>query len=110
MAKGGGSFAKTCFDGSVGVWSARMEKKTRFLIAFLAFFSTDLIAHNPEVVGSSPASATRKENDHPTGWSFFFSRLAKQALIYHPGYASDERSSLPSHISLSILKCWAFVK
>ena len=52
------SFAKTWFDGSVGVWSARTEQKPRFLIALLAFSSTESSAHNPEVVGSSPASAT----------------------------------------------------
>ena len=51
-------FAKTCFDPTVGGWSARRGKKGGFLIAFLAFFSTDLIAHNPEVVGSSPADPT----------------------------------------------------
>ena len=32
-------------------------------------------AHNPEVVGSSPASATRKEKVIPTGMAFFFSYL-----------------------------------
>ena len=36
-------------------------------------------AHNPEVVGSSPASATRKEKVIPNGVAFFFSGLAKQA-------------------------------
>ena len=29
-------------------------------------------AHNPEVVGSSPASATRKEKVIPIGMAFFF--------------------------------------
>ena len=53
-----GSFAKTCFETSVGVWSAQMGKSTWILIAFLGFFSTEFSAHNPEVVGSSPASAT----------------------------------------------------
>ena len=57
-----GIFAKTCFDGSVGIWSARTEQKPRFLIAFLDFFLTDAIAHNPKVVGSSPASATNNAN------------------------------------------------
>ena len=32
-------------------------------------------AHNPEVVGSSPASATRKEKAIPIGMAFFFSFL-----------------------------------
>ena len=32
--------------------------------------------HNPEVVGSSPASATRKEKVIPTGMAFFFSCYA----------------------------------
>ena len=29
-------------------------------------------AHNPEVVGSSPASATRKEKVIPMGWLFLY--------------------------------------
>ena len=74
LAKGiAAIFTKTCFDPTVGVWPARKGKKTRFLIDFLAFFSTDLIAHNPEVVGSSPASATKKDS-HPFGWLSFFLR------------------------------------
>ncbi len=88
-----GSIAKTCFDGSVGVWSARMGQKSRFLIAFLAFSEPELSAHNPEVVGSSPASATRKRKDHPNGWSFLF-WLAKQAL-------SDLRVMRPT----SVVRC-----
>ena len=52
------SFAKSCFDGSVGVWSARTEQKCRFLIAFLAFSEGLIGAHNPEVVGSSPVTGT----------------------------------------------------
>ena len=40
--------------------------------------------HNPEVVGSSPASATRKEKVIPTGWlfSFLFSQGAGLEPIY----------------------------
>ena len=49
-------------------------------------------AHNPEVVGSSPASATRK-NPHPSGWGFLFG-CDSWLRSYHPGYESDERSSL----------------
>ena len=47
-------------------------------------------AHNPEVVGSSPASAT-KENTTQSGGVFFGSR---QELKQPPGYEADERSSL----------------
>ena len=73
-AKGiGGIFAKTCFERLVGVWSARPKKNTRFLIACLALLATELSAHNPEVVGSSPASATRKGKVVPIGTAFFFS-------------------------------------
>ena len=50
-------------------------------------------AHNPEVVGSSPASATRKENDHPKGWSFFFSFL-------------QERDSNPFICKCPMDTCW----
>ena len=50
-------------------------------------------AHNPEVVGSSPASATRKEKVIPIGMAFFFSQLAKQALadLRVPGGERGER-------------------
>ena len=49
-AKGSvGSFAKTCFDPSVGGWSARIEQKTRFLIAFLAFSEPELSVNKPGV-------------------------------------------------------------
>ena len=41
-------FAKTCFEASVGVWSVQTGKTTCFLIAFLAFWGTELSAHNPE--------------------------------------------------------------
>ena len=49
-------------------------------------------AHNPEVVGSSPASATKKEH-HPFGWCSFFCYGSKLRSCLS-GYASDERSSL----------------
>ena len=53
-------FAKTWFETSVGKWSARTGKNTGFLIACLALLGVDSSAHNPEVVGSSPASATKE--------------------------------------------------
>ncbi len=37
-------------------------------------------AHNPEVVGSSPASATKKK-PHPSGWGFFLVMIACFAAI-----------------------------
>ena len=46
---------KTCFESLVGIWSARMGKKCRFLLAFFGFFGIDLIAHNPE--GSEGSAA-----------------------------------------------------
>ncbi len=46
--------------------------------------------HNPEVVGSSPASAT-KENTTQTGGVFFGYEASFKRL---PGYETDERSSL----------------
>ena len=49
-------------------------------------------AHNPEVVGSSPASATRKDS-HPSGWLSFLSATA-ELVLWPPGYETDERSSL----------------
>ena len=49
-------------------------------------------AHNPEVVGSSPASATKKK-PHPSGWGFLFG-CDSMLRSYHPGYETGERSSL----------------
>ena len=53
-------FAKTCFEVSVGGWSAWVGEDACFLVAFFGFSQPELSAHNPEVVGSSPASATIK--------------------------------------------------
>ena len=64
------SFAKTCFEAAVGIWSAGRREKWHFLLVLLDFSSFLPIAHNPEVVGSSPASAT-KENTTQTGGVFF---------------------------------------
>ena len=49
-------------------------------------------AHNPEVVGSSPASATKKDSQ-PFGWLSFLFAAAK-LVLRSPDYESDERSSL----------------
>ena len=38
-------------------------------------------AHNPEVVGSSPASATRKRKPHHSVWFFFLSGLWGKSCI-----------------------------
>ena len=51
-------------------------------------------AHNPEVVGSSPASATRKEKVIPTGMAFFFYPACEASFDRPPGYETGERSSL----------------
>ena len=51
-------------------------------------------AHNPEVVGSSPASATRKEKVIPIGMAFFFYPACVASPGRPPGYEDDERSSL----------------
>ena len=40
-------------------------------------------AHNPEVVGSSPASATRKEKVIPNGMAFFFSPCVRSRTRTH---------------------------
>ena len=48
-------------------WQIKCEKVRK-----MAEFSSP---HNPEVVGSSPASATRKDKVIPIGMSFFFSLL-----------------------------------
>ena len=54
------SFAKTCFDTSIGEWSAKTGNHPGSLLVFLALWYFDSSAHNPEVVGSSPASATKE--------------------------------------------------
>ena len=53
------TFAKTCLDPSVGKWSARTGNNPGSLLVFLVLWHFDSCAHNPEVVGSSPASATK---------------------------------------------------
>ena len=55
-----GTFAETCFEQFVGEWSAKTRKQAGFSLVFFAFSHLDLCAHNPEVVGSSPASATKE--------------------------------------------------
>ena len=52
--------AKTCLDRSVGEWSAKTREDACFVLACFAFSGLDPCTHNPEVVGSSPASATIK--------------------------------------------------
>ena len=52
------NFAKICFEIPVGEWSARTGKHPGSLLVFFALWHFDSGAHNPEVVGSSPASAT----------------------------------------------------
>ena len=65
-----GSFAKTCFSESVGVWSAKANPKVRFVIAFFVTLRNLRCAHNPEVGGSSPSSATITDTVNDTIVSF----------------------------------------
>ena len=57
---GRNSFAKTCFSNFVGVSSAEKPQKVGLLITFLGVSDFLRYAHNPEVGGSSPSSATIK--------------------------------------------------
>ena len=41
-------FEKTCFEVSVGGWSAQRGENTCFLIACFGFLEPELSAHNPE--------------------------------------------------------------
>ena len=66
-----GSFAKICFETSVGEWSARTGNNPGSLLVFLTLWHFDSSAHNPEVVGSSPASATKKPPFSPRKRWFF---------------------------------------
>ena len=52
--------AKICLDSSVGEWSAKTREDACFVLACIAFSGLDPCTHNPEVVGSSPASATKE--------------------------------------------------
>ena len=56
---GRNSFAKTRFSNFVGVSSAEIPQKVGVLITFLGVSDFLRCAHNPEVGGSSPSSATR---------------------------------------------------
>ena len=49
-------------------------------------------AHNPEVAGSSPVSATKKHSP-PDGWAVLL-RYGGGVGFRSPGYETDERSSL----------------
>ena len=66
-----GTFAKTCFETAVGEWSARTGNNPGSLLVFLVLWHFDSCAHNPEVVGSSPASATIKTPDFERNPVFF---------------------------------------
>ena len=57
---GRNSFAKTRFSNFVGVSSAEKPQKVGLLITFLGVSDFLRCAHNPEVGGSSPSSATIK--------------------------------------------------
>ena len=43
-------------------------------------YATIIVLYNPEVVGSSPASATRKEKSSQKGWLFSFIQLVRSYL------------------------------
>ena len=40
-------------------------------------------AHNPKVVGSNPASATRRMYDHAAAWSYIFYVAKRQLQVAH---------------------------
>ncbi len=53
-------------------------------------------AHNTEVAGSNPVSATKKKTVQKDGFSFWFRGKRRLATF---GYESDERGSLGKHSS-----------
>jgi len=59
-----GSLARALAEGSVGVWSARTQKKAHNSFPWVGGFHFLPISHNPEVVGSNPAPATRNKIVH----------------------------------------------
>ena len=68
--------SKDVLSPSVGDSSARAKKRTCFMIARLGSCHFESGSHNPEVVGSNPAPATRKRNTHrQVGVSFSVMRL-----------------------------------
>ena len=56
-------FAALLPHPTVGSWSADLSGEFPFLLSPMGFCPPPPCAHNPEVVGSSPASATRKTPD-----------------------------------------------
>ena len=99
------SFAKACFEMSVGKWSARTGKNTGSLIACLALLEVDSSAHNPEVVGSSPASATIRKASLSHGsevsfcpkshWEVFVSNGKQTKLLCSIWAANAKIRSIP---------------
>ena len=51
---------ETRFDSFVAISSPKRKKEARNAFAFLAFLEFGACSHNPEVVGSNPAPATKK--------------------------------------------------
>ena len=68
---------KTILCLLVSEWSAQRWPKPRFVIAVLRVWSLGSIAHNPEVVGSNPASATTKNSHFRKKMAVFLCFLAK---------------------------------
>ena len=64
--------SQAAFWGSVGNSSAKNNSRGQNSLAFLAIPSQHSCAHNPEVAGSSPVSATIKTTDFERNRWFFF--------------------------------------
>ena len=66
-----GRFAETRFWGFVGNSSATENPQSCFVIASLGICHLESGSHNPEVVGSNPAPATRRKDLEPCGSESF---------------------------------------
>ena len=77
--------AKTCLDSSVGEWSAKTRKDSWFVLSCFAFSGLDSCAHNPEVVGSSPASATKEllKSQDFRSFSFYTGQKVGSFIVSH---------------------------
>ena len=71
-------------ESSVGVRSSYQHQKVRLFFAFVAISSLFGRSHNPEVAGSSPASATMKKDSKSYDFESFLRLFAvlKLALIF----------------------------
>ena len=88
-----GSLATALLRPSVGKWSAKTKPKGQNSLALLGIWREAICAHNPEVGGSSPPSATRSSRRNEFRYDDFFV-LFRHLRSYH----KNRRSLLKSAV------------